>query len=71
MSGFYAPVNKYVEVTSFSKKSIKNNSGFYFGYLRNIVKKRQFVKNILKAKFEFIQFKPTKKQIKKVREWMK
>ena len=69
---FYFPnKNKYVEVTSYNEKDLQNLPGRYFHYLRNIVKKRRFVENVLKAKFEFVQFTPTQKQIKKVREWMK
>jgi len=69
---FFQEENKYVEVTGYSKKSIKKHSGFYFHYLRNIVKKRRFVENVFKAKFEFIQLiKPTKEQFKKLREWIK
>lgn len=69
---FYFPLeNKYTEVTSYNKKSLSNSPGRYFCYLRNIVKKRRFVENVLKSKFEFIQFIPTKEQIKTVRENMK
>jgi DNA-directed RNA polymerase subunit RPC12/RpoP len=70
---FYFPQeNKYVEVTSYNKNILtKYNPGFYFKYFRRIIKKKRFVENILKARFEFIQFIPTQKQIKKVREWMK
>lgn len=69
---FYFPnENKYVEITGYNKNVLKNYPGRYFHYLRNIVKKRHFVQNILKAKFEFIQFFPTKEQKQKVREWMK
>lgn len=63
---FYIPQeNKYVEVTAFRINSKTVN---YFTYLRKIVKKKRFVENVLKAKFEFIQFTPTKDQIDKVRE---
>lgn len=63
---FYIPKdNKYIEVTAFRPTSKTVN---YFSYLRKIVKKRRFVENILKAKFEFIHFTPTKEQIDKVRE---
>jgi hypothetical protein len=69
---FYFPEeNKYVEVTSFNKTWYSKKPGIYFNYLRKIVKKRRFVKNILKAKFEFIKFVPTKEQKKKLKEWIK
>jgi len=64
---FYLPEeNRYIEVTSFSRA---NNHSFaqYFGYLRNIVSKRRFVEKVLGAKFEFIQFTPSKEQIAIVR----
>lgn len=65
---FYFPEeNKYIEVTSFHKKS---RGVKYFAYLRNIVKKKIFVENTLKAKFEFIQFKLNKSNIAFVREHM-
>ena len=63
---FFFPLeNKYVEVTSFDK----NHGGrwhFYYAYLRNIVKKKQFVENVLGAKFEFIQFRPNRAQLRMV-----
>ena len=66
---FYFPYeNKYVEVTSYSSGGLVNFPGRYFSYLRRIVQKRRFVENVLKAKFEFIQFIPTKEQIKMVNE---
>ena len=68
---YFYDENRYVEVTSFDKKTFIKLPGFYFGYLRNIVKKRDFVQDVLGAKFEFIQFTPTKEQIALVRENMK
>lgn len=66
---FYFPLeNKYVEITSFNKNTTSLMPGGYFKYLRNIVKKKLFVKNILNAKFEFVQFTPSKEQIKMVKE---
>ena len=66
---FYIPYcNKYIEVTSYSMGGLSSQPGRYFKYLRKIVKKRRFVENVLKAKFEFIQFIPIKKQIQLVRE---
>ena len=62
--------NKYVEVTGFTKKSLFKKPGMYFRYLRKIVKKKRYTENILHASFEFIQFVPTPKQIKSVRENM-
>ena len=59
--------NKYVEVTSYNKKNLAHVPGRYFSYLRKIVKKRQFVRDVLKAFFEFIQFVPSKEQIRLVR----
>lgn len=48
--------NKYVEVTRFGNKSDGLiGVGGYFRYLRGIVEKKIFVKNVLGAKFEFIQ----------------
>jgi len=53
---FYIPFeNLYIEVTAFHKGS-RNIS--YISYLRNIVKKRRYVKSI-GGKFEFIQKKLT------------
>jgi len=62
--------NKYIEITSFGKN---NNYGrsHYIRYLREIVKKKKFVENVLKAKFEFIQFTPTTQQIKMVKSFSK
>jgi hypothetical protein len=67
---FYFPEeNKYVEVTSFNQKFLYSvKPGLYFKYLRNIVKKRRFVENILKAKFEFLHFIPSKEQRKFINE---
>ena len=67
---FFLPLeNKYVEVTSYDNNNLGPQHGRYFRYLRNIVKKRRFVQKVLKAKFEFIQFTPTRKQLMEVREW--
>jgi len=60
---FYFPKeNKYVEVTSFNK-NFHYKHGHYFSYLRKIVKKKRHVENVLKAKFEFIQFQLSGKQL--------
>lgn len=56
---FYFPEeDKYIEITSYSK-----NEKWWYSYLRNIVKKKKYVQNVLGAKFELIQIKLTKKQI--------
>jgi hypothetical protein len=61
---FYLPEeNKYIEVTSFHKKS-KNVD--YVKYLRNIVKKKRYVENILRANFQFVQLKLSKFQEKEL-----
>ena len=60
---FYFPEkNKYIEVTSYSR-----NEKWWFSYLRNIVRKRRYVRNVLESKFEFIQTKLTKLQINLVK----
>lgn len=61
---YFLKNNKYVEVTSYSK-----NEKWWFSYLRNIVKKRKYVKNILGGEFEFIQAKLTKKQLDFVKKY--
>ena len=55
--------NTYIEVTSYDN----NFHGYYqksqyIRYLRNIVKKRRYVRDVLRANFEFIQFIPNRKQ---------
>lgn len=67
---YFLNENKYIETTSYNKDNLDHIPGRYFRYLRNIVKKRRFAEDILGAKFEFIQFIPTKEQLKKVRENM-
>lgn len=62
---FYFPdENKYVEVTSYNEDAIR----YWDVYHANILKKKEYVENVLKAKFEFIQFMPTSKQIAYVRK---
>lgn len=69
---FYFPEeNKYVEITSYPKRCKKSNT--YLAkiikkYYKNIRIKKNFVENILKAKFELVYFVPNKEQIKYVRE---
>jgi hypothetical protein len=64
---YFIDTNTYVEVTSYH-----NNfhgyykKGQYVSYLRKIVKKRKYVKNVLNANFEFIQFTPNRSQRKEV-----
>lgn len=59
---FYFPEeNKYVEVTGFGKSWT-----YWDNYYENIIAKRKYAKRI-NAKFEFIMFTPTPKQIKQVR----
>jgi hypothetical protein len=62
--------NKYVETTSFTRES---NYGLsqYVGYLREIIKKKIFVEDVLGAEFEFIQFTPSKEQVALVRKHQK
>jgi hypothetical protein len=61
---FYFPnENKYVEVTSYLQ-----TYEHWKRYYANILKKKDYVENFLKAKFEFIQFTPTKEQIEFVRQ---
>lgn len=65
---FYFPdENKYVEVTSYTKENLKHKNGRYIKYLRKIARKRKFVKGVLGANFEFLQFVPTPEQMEKVR----
>ena len=65
---FYIPEeNKYIEVTSYNKKRCK----WWFAYLRKIVKKRNHVKNTLKANFEFIVKRLTRHEMRVVRANMK
>jgi hypothetical protein len=60
---FYLPqINTYIEVTSFCERDggwAKDNLEIY---LDAIDKKREFVEEVLGAKFKFIQLKLTKKQ---------
>lgn len=69
---FYFPLeNRYIEVTSYNKDFLGRSPGRYWKYLKNIVKKKHFVEDVLGAKFEFIQFIPTKDQIRTVNEYRK
>lgn len=64
---FYFPKeNKYVEITSYTE-----NYKYWKKYHANILKKKNYVEKVLNAKFEFIQFTPTKKQIEFVRKHSK
>jgi len=64
---FYFPLdNTYVEVTGFHKKSKIN----YISYLRNIVKKRRYVHDVLHANFKFINYKLTKNDYQLIRNNM-
>lgn len=61
--------NTYVEVTSYDS----HFRGYYkraqyVSYLRKIVKKRRYVRDVLGAKFEFIQFTPTRSQRREVQK---
>jgi hypothetical protein len=60
---FYIPSsNTYIEITSFSKKSEKGGYiDSWFGYLRNVVKKKHYVISI-GANFRFIRIKPSNYQ---------
>jgi len=65
---FYLPhANKYVEVTGFD---LENNYGDaqYTKYLKTIKLKEDYVKNVLRANFEFIQIQLSPQQHKLVRE---
>jgi DNA-directed RNA polymerase subunit RPC12/RpoP len=55
--------NKYIEVTSFKKSSWRWKS-----YIKNIRLKKKFIKNTLKASFEFIQKRLTRNQIQFVKQ---
>jgi hypothetical protein len=62
---FYFPQeNKYVEVTSYNKRSYKK----YFRYLRKIVMKKRYVEKVLGAKFQFIKHEIRDKQISIVKQ---
>lgn len=66
---FFPDQNKYVEITSYSGKSRKNiDLDFYY---KRIQTKRQYVVEILKASFEFIQHLPTWKEYRFVRSNIK
>ncbi len=61
---FYIPEEKkIIEVTSFDK-SVK----WWVSYLRNIVRKKRYVENVLHENFEFVQIKLSKSQTKYVRQ---
>jgi hypothetical protein len=64
---FYIPkINTYYEITGYNKKSMtsKKQNKFWVTYYKNILKKKKYVTNKLKARFKFIQIEmtPTKKQ---------
>ena len=64
---FYFPEeNKYVEVTGYGPRWAR----VWGNYLENIKKKEDYVKNVLRAKFEFIQKKLDIKEIQYVRSNM-
>ena len=67
---FYLPLeNKFIEVTSYTRKNLSSQPGRYFRYLRGIVKKKNFAENVLGSKFQFIQFSPTAEQIINLRKY--
>ena len=64
---FYIPEkNEYIETTSFNSKYIR-----WIEYKKNIEFKKQYVENVLKAKFTFIQRDLTKEEIHYVRKNLK
>jgi hypothetical protein len=66
---FYFPKeDKYVEVTSFSKKYKYNETykKFIRDYFDNILKKKHFVENILHSKFKLIKLKMNTKKMQHV-----
>lgn len=69
---FYIPnLKTYIEVTSFDNGSNRLlGNGFWFRYLRKIIKKKLFVEKILGEKFRFIRLTLNSSQIKRVRENM-
>ena len=60
--------NKYIEVTSFHKNATGYGKKIWPIYLKKILKKKNYITKVLKAKFQFIQLKLTPKQIQFVRE---
>jgi hypothetical protein len=66
---FYVPkFSTYIEITGYSKNDLKARPGAWVKYLRNIVQKRRYVVEILKAEFRFIQAKLNKEQLLYVRK---
>lgn len=63
---FFPNENKYVEVTSYNP--ISKNVVDYDNYYAKILAKEKYVTNILGATFQFIQYIPTYKDYKFVRE---
>lgn len=64
---FYIPIqNKYIEVTGFDGGFRKADPSVYDKYLKNIDEKREFVEDILKADFEFIELTLTRNMIQSV-----
>ncbi len=63
---FYLPdENKYLEITSYN-----NKIRWWDAYIKKIADKKEYVEKILCAKFEFIQYTPTYKDYKFLRENM-
>ena len=61
---FYIPsLNKYIEITSYSKQW-----KYWKKYYKNILRKKKYIKNKLKADFEFVQISLTLKQTQYVRQ---
>jgi hypothetical protein len=61
---FYVPyIGTYIEVTAFTK-----NWRHWKSYYKNIIKKKNHITKVLKAKFQFVQLQLTPKQIQYVRE---
>ena len=68
---FFIPkINKYIEVTGFNKNSYLSFKD-YKEYKRNIEIKKRFVEKVLKAKFEFRQYKLSEKDKKFVERYLK
>jgi len=60
---FYLPeINTYIEVTSYSKYDLGYVNKIWDTYIDKIQKKKNYVKNVLKANFRFIQIRLNKSQ---------
>ena len=62
--------NRYIEVTSFTKNDFLSYKA-YGDYIKNIRLKRNYVINVLGAKFDFIQHKLTRAQTFFVKKYVK